>query len=67
MVGQSAIMSTLRLKWKPTYPQKVLHAFLFRWVRRSYMMQLTFEHRRISGRRYDATDLQSLTQADANH
>lgn len=63
----------LRLKWKPTYPQKVLHAFPFQRVRRSYihdaMMQLAYEHRRISGRLYDAIDLQSLTQADpvTNH
>ena len=63
----------LRLKWKPTYPQKVLHAFPFQRVRRSYihdaMMQLACEHRRISGRRYDAINLQSLTQADpvTNH
>ena len=33
------------------------------------MMQLAYEHRRISGRLYDAIDLQSLTQADpvTNH
>ena len=68
--GQSAIMSTLASKME-TYitPKGIAYLSVsVRWVRQSYIhdaiMQLAYEHRRISGRCDDAIDLQSLTPAD---